>query len=107
MQIVGFPMRRLNYVILISMWHWIDLLKLYLLQIEFLFVFATVSMGFVAIYLASNTKRPVIAWACFRNEFFEAFLNLLLILIEPVCEKTNNLGSDQVPHKPDCTVTEN
>ena len=25
---------------------------------------------------------------------------------EPVREKTNNLGSDQVRHKPDCTVTE-
>ena len=27
-------------------------------------------------------------------------------LTEPVREKTNNLGSDQVQHKPDCTVTE-
>ena len=26
---------------------------------------------------------------------------------EPVREKTNNLGSDQVCHKPACTVTEN
>ena len=26
--------------------------------------------------------------------------------IEPVREKTDNLGSDQVRHKPDCTVTE-
>ena len=25
---------------------------------------------------------------------------------EPVREKTNNLGSDQVRHKPGCTVTE-
>ena len=25
---------------------------------------------------------------------------------EHVREKTNNLGSDQVPHKPACTVTE-
>ena len=25
--------------------------------------------------------------------------------IEPVCEKTNNLGPDQVQHKPGCTVT--
>ena len=25
---------------------------------------------------------------------------------EPVHEKTNNLGSDQVRHKPGCTVTE-
>ena len=25
---------------------------------------------------------------------------------EPVCEKTNNLGSDQVRHKPGCTNTE-
>ena len=25
---------------------------------------------------------------------------------EPVREKTNNLGSDQVQHKPVCTVTE-
>ena len=28
------------------------------------------------------------------------------ILFEPVLEKTNNLGSDQVRHKPACTVTE-
>ena len=39
------------------------------------------------------------------------FINILytyvfLELYEPVREKTNNLGSDQVQHKPDCTVTE-
>ena len=28
------------------------------------------------------------------------------VLNEPVHEKTNNLGSDQVQHKPACTVTE-
>ena len=28
------------------------------------------------------------------------------IVYEPVNEKTNNLGSDQVRHKPGCTVTE-
>ena len=28
------------------------------------------------------------------------------MLNEPVREKTNNLGSDQVRHKPGCTVTE-
>ena len=28
------------------------------------------------------------------------------MLDEPVREKTNNLGSDQVRHKPGCTVTE-
>ena len=28
------------------------------------------------------------------------------IEIEPVLEKTNNMGSDQVGHKPACTVTE-
>ena len=28
------------------------------------------------------------------------------IRYEPVHEKTNNLGSDQVRHKPGCTVTE-
>ena len=27
-------------------------------------------------------------------------------IIEPVREKTNNLGSDQVGYKPVCTVTE-
>ena len=27
-------------------------------------------------------------------------------MYEPVHEKTNNLGSDQVQHKPGCTVTE-
>ena len=30
----------------------------------------------------------------------------LAILNEPAREKTNNLGSDQVQHKPTCTVTE-
>ena len=30
----------------------------------------------------------------------------LKVQYEPVCEKTNNLGSDQVRHKPACTVTE-
>ena len=30
----------------------------------------------------------------------------LLFLYEPVREKTNNLGSDQVRHKPGCTVKE-
>ena len=29
-----------------------------------------------------------------------------LLKIEPVHEKTNNLGSDQVRHKSGCTVTE-
>ena len=33
--------------------------------------------------------------------------NINPALNEPVCEKTNNLGSDQVQHKPGCTVTEN
>ena len=28
------------------------------------------------------------------------------LLFEPVREKTNNMGSDQVRHKPGCTVTE-
>ena len=28
------------------------------------------------------------------------------VSFEPVREKTNNLGSDQVQHKPTCTVTE-
>ena len=28
------------------------------------------------------------------------------LIIEPVYEKTNNLGSDLVQHKPGCTVTE-
>ena len=27
-------------------------------------------------------------------------------LFEPRCEKTGLLGSDQVPHKPGCTATE-
>ena len=27
-------------------------------------------------------------------------------IFEPVHEKTNNLGSNQVPHKPGCTVTQ-
>ena len=29
-----------------------------------------------------------------------------VLIIEPVREKTNNLGSDQVRHKQGCTVTE-
>ena len=29
-----------------------------------------------------------------------------LLIYEPVHEKTSNLGSDQVQHKPGCTVTE-
>ena len=29
-----------------------------------------------------------------------------MFTFEPVHEKTNNLGSDQVRHKPGCTVTE-
>ena len=29
-----------------------------------------------------------------------------ILPFEPVREKTNNLGSDQVRHKPGCTVTE-
>ena len=33
-------------------------------------------------------------------------MHLGLMLYEPVHEKTNNLGSEQVPHKPGCTVTE-
>ena len=32
--------------------------------------------------------------------------NKFLLIIEAVSEKTNNLGSDQVRHKPGCTVTE-
>ena len=32
-------------------------------------------------------------------------LLLEMIANEPVREKTNNLGSDQVRHKPACTVT--
>ena len=30
----------------------------------------------------------------------------LWIIYEPRCEKTNALVSDQVPHKPGCTATE-
>ena len=30
----------------------------------------------------------------------------LLIINEPPCGKTNNVVSEQVPHKPACTVTE-
>ena len=35
-----------------------------------------------------------------------AMSHQLTIINEPVHEKTNNLGSDQVRHKPGCTVTE-
>ena len=40
---------------------------------------------------------------------FEKFLNselLVLLLYKPMGEKTNKVGSDQVQHKPSCTVTE-
>ena len=30
----------------------------------------------------------------------------MLLIFEHVHEKTNNLGSDQVRHKPGCTVTQ-
>ena len=34
------------------------------------------------------------------------FMSVFSLFNEPVHEKTNNLGSDQVRHKPGCTVTE-
>ena len=37
---------------------------------------------------------------------FYSLLSLAMLVDEPVREKTNNLGSDQVRHKPGCTVTE-
>ena len=33
-------------------------------------------------------------------------INITINLFEPVCEKTNNFGSDLFRHKPGCTVTE-
>ena len=33
-------------------------------------------------------------------------VNILECKYEPVRDKTNNLGSDQIRHKPACTVTE-
>ena len=38
--------------------------------------------------------------------FFRIIAVKLLKLFEPVHEKTNNLGSDQVRQKPACSVTE-
>ena len=38
---------------------------------------------------------------------FDKVFFTLHIVYEPVREKTNNLGSDQVRHKSDCTVTKN
>ena len=35
-----------------------------------------------------------------------SIIDLKSITYEPVVEKTNSLGSDQVRHKLDCTVTE-
>ena len=32
--------------------------------------------------------------------------SICMILYEPVREKTNNMGSEKVGHKPGCTVTE-
>ena len=34
------------------------------------------------------------------------YMKFKYVTNEPVCEKTNNLGSDQVRHKPGCTNTE-
>ena len=43
-------------------------------------------------------------WDIFKQTCF--FIRYNKEIYEPVCEKTNNLGSDQVQHKPVCTVTE-
>ena len=42
---------------------------------------------------------------CSRVHLYTKALKMMIIY-EPVREKTNNLGSDQVRHKPACTVTE-
>ena len=39
-------------------------------------------------------------------KYHENIVPVIVPLDEPVREKTNNLGSDQVRHKPGCTVTE-
>ena len=43
-----------------------------------------------------------------KRQVLTSYTNLYLywLLCEPVHEKTNNMGSDQVRHKPACTVTE-
>ena len=51
------------------------------------------------------------AWASFRNALTTYCKNKEVCIIfamsyEPVREKTNYFGSDQVRHKPGCTVTE-
>ena len=49
-------------------------------------------------------KEPHMYEDSFISSIFYQFL--YLGLFEPVHEKTNNLGSDQVRHKPGCTFTE-
>ena len=64
-----------------------------------------------------HTRRIVSGRRHFINDNFDHIgigwqkVNNLLVLYhtlkyEPVREKTNNMGSDQVRHKPNCTVTE-
>ena len=47
---------------------------------------------------------PAFSMACAKIQVFS--LCSAMQTNEPMREKTNNLGSDQVRHKPDCTVTE-
>ena len=56
--------------------------------------------------IRSQSKPQDIMHEVFRAMKTLDFVRILVSLNEPVCEKTNNLGSDQVRHKPVCTVSE-
>ena len=48
--------------------------------------------------------RP--GWCASTVDDVKPYFQVLVSKNEPVREKTNNLGSDKVRHKPGCTVTE-
>ena len=41
-----------------------------------------------------------------KNDIPSKYMILRKFEIEPICEKTNNLGSNEIKHNPACTVTE-
>ena len=53
------------------------------------------------LYTSIRTHVTVVLFSCHSSQN-----NHFAILYEPMHEKTNNLVSDQVRHKPACTVTE-
>ena len=59
------------------------------------------SLIFIKVGFATRKLLPVKIAAAFNNKH-ERIENIF----EPVREKTNNLGSNQVRHKPGCTLTQ-